>query len=118
MVAFCKTLADTGCGFYPNSSFVHIDVREPGAGHVSWIDASGPGETPRYVSVWPPPEPAAPAAERHLHRASATQRSFEELAEEGESLLRARRPYDGVGRWADRDGVPEPSDDHPAEEEK
>lgn len=55
VVAFCKTLTDTGCGFYPNSSFVHLDVRDPGAGHVSWIDASGPGESPRYVSTWPPP---------------------------------------------------------------
>ncbi len=54
VVAFCKTLDDTGCGFYPNSSFVHLDVRDPNAGHVSWIDASGPGETPRYVSTWPP----------------------------------------------------------------
>ncbi len=57
VVAFCKTLTDTGCGFYPNSSFVHLDVRDPGAGHVSWIDASGPGETPRYVSTWPPHAP-------------------------------------------------------------
>jgi hypothetical protein len=56
VVAFCKTLGDTGCGFYPNSSFVHIDVRDPGAGHVAWIDASGPGETPRYVSQWPLPD--------------------------------------------------------------
>ncbi len=54
VVAFCKTLTDTGCGFYPNSSFVHLDVRDPGAGHVSWIDASGPGEAPHYVSTWPP----------------------------------------------------------------
>jgi hypothetical protein len=53
VVAFCKTLTDTGCGFYPNSSFVHLDVRDPGAGHVSWIDASGPGEAPHYVSTWP-----------------------------------------------------------------
>jgi hypothetical protein len=56
VVAFCKTLGDTGCGFYPNSSFVHIDVRDPGAGHVAWIDASGPGESPRYVSQWPLPD--------------------------------------------------------------
>ncbi|MBS2013083.1 MAG: DUF882 domain-containing protein [Deltaproteobacteria bacterium] len=55
VVAFCKTLDDTGCGYYPNSSFVHIDVRDPGAGHVSWIDASGPGEAPKYVPSWPPP---------------------------------------------------------------
>ncbi|MCW5835319.1 MAG: DUF882 domain-containing protein [Labilithrix sp.] len=107
VVAFCKTLVDTGCGFYPNSSFVHIDVRDPGAGHVSWIDASGPGETPRYVPVWPPPPPPT-STERHLHRASATterssERSLEDLAEEGASLLRARRPNEGPGRWNDGD---------------
>jgi hypothetical protein len=56
LVAFCKTLPDTGCGFYPNSSFVHVDVRDAGAGHVSWIDASGPGESPKYVAAWPPPK--------------------------------------------------------------
>jgi hypothetical protein len=55
LVAFCKTFDDTGCGYYPNSVFVHMDVRE-GAGHVSWIDASGPGERPRYVTTWPPPK--------------------------------------------------------------
>jgi Bacterial protein of unknown function (DUF882) len=63
LVAFCKTLTDTGCGYYPNSSFVHMDVRDPGTGHVTWIDASGPGEAPRYVSQWPPP--AAPADDTH-----------------------------------------------------
>lgn len=66
VVAFCKTITDTGCGYYPNSSFVHVDVRAPGTGSVSWIDASGPGEAPRYVSVWPPPpEPKAPDADVH-----------------------------------------------------
>lgn len=119
VVAFCKTLVDTGCGFYPNSSFVHIDVRESGAGHVSWIDASGPGETPRYVPVWPPPPPSS--NERHLDRASATTersapRSLEDLAEEGASLLRARRPNEGAGRW--NDGDVDATDDHPAESER
>jgi hypothetical protein len=60
VVAFCKSLDDTGCGYYPNSSFVHMDVREPATGHVAWIDASGPGETPNYVASWPPPA-ATPA---------------------------------------------------------
>ena len=61
LVAFCKTLPDTGCGYYPNSSFVHMDVRPAGTGHVQWIDASGPGESPHYVSAWPPPpEPLGP----------------------------------------------------------
>jgi hypothetical protein len=55
VVEMCKTIPDTGCGYYPNSSFVHLDVRQAGTGHVSWIDASGPGESPRYVSSWPPP---------------------------------------------------------------
>lgn len=62
IVAFCKTLNDTGCGYYPNSSFVHLDVRDAGRGHVSWIDASGPGEKPRYVGKWPlKEEPLEPA---------------------------------------------------------
>ena len=56
LVAFCKTLDDTGCGFYPNSVFIHLDVRDAGTGHVAWIDASGPGQTARYVDQWPPPD--------------------------------------------------------------
>jgi hypothetical protein len=59
LVAFCKTLPDTGCGYYPNSLFVHMDVRERGAGHVAWIDVSKSGETPRYVSSWPLPKDEA-----------------------------------------------------------
>jgi hypothetical protein len=61
VVAFCRTLPDTGCGYYPNSSFVHVDVRQKGTGNVSWIDASGPGQPARYVSQWPPPVTDAPA---------------------------------------------------------
>lgn len=56
LVAFCKTLPDTGCGYYPNSLFVHMDVRDRGAGHVAWIDVSKPGEAPKYVSAWPLPK--------------------------------------------------------------
>jgi hypothetical protein len=59
LVAFCKTLPDTGCGYYPNSIFVHMDVR-PGRGAASWVDASHPGEDPRCVSAWPP-APGDPA---------------------------------------------------------
>ena len=59
LVSFCKTLPDTGCGYYPNSSFVHMDVRDAGAGHVAWIDISRPGEPPKYVSAWPLPNEEA-----------------------------------------------------------
>ncbi|AKT42795.1 YcbK family protein [Chondromyces crocatus] len=49
----CRTLDDVGCGFYPNSKFVHVDVRRPATGHTFWIDISGPGEPSRYVDAWP-----------------------------------------------------------------
>src|SRR5262249_43362229 len=42
---FCRTLKNVGCGYYPNSTFVHMDVRETSA---FWIDYSKPGEPPRY----------------------------------------------------------------------
>jgi hypothetical protein len=48
---------------------VHLDVRDAGAGNVSWIDASGPGESPRYVAAWPPKR----KADEGLEPASAKQ---------------------------------------------
>lgn len=42
---YCRTLRDAGVGYYPNSTFVHLDVR---AGKAYWVDYSGPGEAPRY----------------------------------------------------------------------
>jgi hypothetical protein len=59
VVAFCKTLPDTGCGYYPNDGFVHVDARDAGAGHVSWIDTSRAGEPPHYVSAWPETQDSA-----------------------------------------------------------
>lgn len=85
LVAFCRTLPDTGCGYYPNSSFVHVDVRPPRTGHVYWIDASGPGEPARYVPTWPireetgraldipRPDPAAPADDNSNEEAVSPQ---------------------------------------------
>src|SRR6185295_10144877 len=42
---FCRTLHNVGCGYYPNSTFVHMDVRESAA---FWIDYARPGEPPKY----------------------------------------------------------------------
>ena len=42
---FCRTLRSAGCGYYPNSTFVHLDVRETKA---YWVDRSRPGEAPKY----------------------------------------------------------------------
>jgi uncharacterized protein YcbK (DUF882 family) len=42
---FCRTLRSAGCGYYPNSTFVHLDVRDTKA---FWTDWSHPGEPPKY----------------------------------------------------------------------
>ncbi|MBX3251665.1 MAG: DUF882 domain-containing protein, partial [Myxococcales bacterium] len=51
VASFAQTLAHTGVGYYPNSTFTHVDVRERPA---YWVDRSGPGEPPDY-GPWPPP---------------------------------------------------------------
>jgi uncharacterized protein YcbK (DUF882 family) len=56
-------LDNVGVGFYPRSSFVHLDVRQC---PTQWVDYSGPYEPPRRT---PPPSklakaPAAPKADR------------------------------------------------------
>jgi LysM repeat protein len=37
-------LDDVGLGYYPNSSFLHLDVR---GCSMQWVDSAGPGEAPR-----------------------------------------------------------------------
>lgn len=46
---YLKTLDDVGVGYYPNSHFVHLDVRTK---WTYWVDHSGPGEAPRYGGYW------------------------------------------------------------------
>jgi hypothetical protein len=53
LFAVCRKLDDIGCGFYPNSKFVHVDIRRPGTGHAYWIDISSPGEPSHFVDGWP-----------------------------------------------------------------
>jgi len=48
---YCHTLSQSGVGYYPNSSFVHMDARDIST---HWTDVSGPGEAPRYTSVEAP----------------------------------------------------------------
>jgi hypothetical protein len=49
----CRSLRDVGCGYYPNSKFVHIDVRPYGTNRVLWIDDSGPGQPSHYLDGYP-----------------------------------------------------------------
>jgi hypothetical protein len=41
-----KTFEKVGVGYYPNSTFVHLDVRKDRSAF--WIDYSGPGERAVY----------------------------------------------------------------------
>lgn len=43
---YLRTLPKVGVGYYPNSTHVHLDVREES---VYWVDDSAPGEVPRYA---------------------------------------------------------------------
>ncbi len=53
---FCRTIPNTGCGFYPRSVFIHMDVRSSSA---YWVDWSRPGQRPIYGREGhPPPEPS------------------------------------------------------------
>ncbi len=45
---YCRTLPNVGVGYYPNSSFVHLDVRET---PTYWVDFAGPGQAPRYADA-------------------------------------------------------------------
>jgi uncharacterized protein YcbK (DUF882 family) len=42
---FCRTFRNAGVGYYPNGTFIHLDVR---AAKTTWVDYSRAGEAPRY----------------------------------------------------------------------
>ena len=56
---YVRRFRNCGVGYYPNSSFVHLDVREAAA---YWVDYAGPGEAPR----------SKPRAERAVAEAEPT----------------------------------------------
>jgi LysM repeat protein len=43
---YLRTLGPVGVGFYPNSTHVHLDVREK---KTYWVDSSTPGAPPEYL---------------------------------------------------------------------
>ena len=63
---YVRRFRNCGVGFYPNSSFVHLDVRETAA---YWVDYAGPGEAPRgkphaeVAKKNEAPEPSGPIEE-------------------------------------------------------
>ena len=50
---YCLTLQRVGVGYYPRSSFVHVDIRDR---EIYWVDWSRPGEPPLYLPPGETPE--------------------------------------------------------------
>ncbi|MEI8255748.1 MAG: DUF882 domain-containing protein, partial [Deltaproteobacteria bacterium] len=75
---YCRTLPQTGCGFYPRSVFVHMDVRSESA---TWVDWSRPGQRPMYGR-----EDRAPSDTVHASATAHAQPSPEEPAGADESV--------------------------------
>ena len=54
LASYCKTLSDTGCGFFPQDGHLRMQVRAPGSGHYAWVDS---GSTPKAgPAVTSPPD--------------------------------------------------------------
>ena len=65
---YCRSLSSTGCGYYPRSTFVHVDVRGRAAQGVDW---SQPGDRARYGNLAAPWPRFCRAASRRGHRRCA-----------------------------------------------
>jgi LysM repeat protein len=87
-------LENVGVGYYPNSTFLHLDVR-PRSTH--WVDYAGPGEAPRKTA--------------HAPSVSSTV-DFDELAEE--AAERGGRDSDQIDK-ADSDHSAAPEAAAPSE---
>ncbi len=91
---FCRTLRNVGCGYYPSSVFVHMDVRDQNA---FWIDYSKPGERPRYNAPnTQADEGTSDVQEVAFDSPSATTTAPEEAEETGDrpSATPEQRPLD------------------------
>ncbi len=67
---YLRRYRNCGVGYYPNSSFVHLDVRDTAA---YWVDYAGPGESPRSKPHHPSPseKPDAPEPSGPIEEAGA-----------------------------------------------
>ncbi|HEX5100912.1 MAG TPA: DUF882 domain-containing protein [Polyangiaceae bacterium] len=99
---YLMSLENVGVGYYPNSTFLHLDVR---ARSTHWVDYAGPGEAPRKTAHAPP---------------VASTADFDELAEQAAEAA-GREPdradkSDGdrpAGGDATKDSSPSGSSPHP-----
>ena len=100
---FARTIDETGVGYYPNSVFVHVDVRDRRA---YWVDRSGPGERADY-GRWPPPDREAREARERVMAIAF--HALERLARPGTSDDEASRDPEPDAE-ANREGADEDAD--------
>jgi hypothetical protein len=49
--AYCKTLADTSCGFYAKDGHLRMEARAPGSGHFAWVGSASPQPDPAVTET-------------------------------------------------------------------
>jgi LysM repeat protein len=88
---YVRTFHDVGVGYYPNSTFIHLDVRDYDA---YWVDYAGPGEAPRYRNR------IAKKASRHDDEPDVTQDATKATREQLVSVKSSREdpPKDDADR--------------------
>lgn len=64
---YCRRIDHAGCGYYPRSTFVHVDARRL---RTQWVDWSRPGRRARYGTL---NGPANRRRRRHMARPRADQ---------------------------------------------
>lgn len=85
---YLRTLDSVGVGYYPNSTFVHLDVREK---NTYWVDYAGPGEPPRLTPT--AVIPRDPSASADLQAEFVSPSSDAEAASESEGPPTADRTH-------------------------
>jgi uncharacterized protein YcbK (DUF882 family) len=84
---FCRTIPMTGCGYYPRSVFVHMDVRSESA---YWVDWSRPGQRPIYGREDRPPESShTAAATAAARRAGGEDEGVDDVAQDSPRVREA-----------------------------
>lgn len=81
---YCRRFDHVGVGYYPNSNFIHLDVRR---GKSYWVDWSRPGKAPRYSK--PETRYASNAGKRQEQAFQAANRSGGEDEANKKALGRA-----------------------------
>ncbi|MBX3251260.1 MAG: LysM peptidoglycan-binding domain-containing protein [Myxococcales bacterium] len=94
----CRGIGHAGCGYYPRSTFVHVDAR---LRRTQWVDWSGPGQSPRYGTLRGP-------VRRREQRSRAM--PFPRQRETLPMALDVLEPNGTITRFEDRPDV-EPEDD-------